>query len=240
MEQLKLIEQEVTPTVIDLTNKVMTEQASSLQKRVETTGVANDSEFINAAELLVEMYRYRKNVEGVYKPLKEEAHKEHKALCSEEKSHLTGVGDAEKHLENKILRFIGNRIKQRALMEANAQTTLSMETAKKMEEAEKLEASGDIFAAELLLQECFLEESINTSFGLNLMPDVPKVKGVTVKKEWMVANVDSNLVPVSVSGAIIRPVDEKTLLKMKKANSTFEVEGVQFEEVLQLSVRGGT
>lgn len=69
-------------------------------------------------------------------------------------------------------------------------------------------------------------------------PDV-KVKGVSKSKTWKIVGVDASHVPVEINGMVIRPVDEKAILRIIKASKgTIRIPGVIYEETTQISARG--
>ena len=50
---------------------------------------------------------------------------------------------------------------------------------------------------------------------------------------------DHDTVPISVSGVVIRPVDEKAIMKLIKAsNGTIQIPGIKYRETVRMSVSG--
>ena len=58
-------------------------------------------------------------------------------------------------------------------------------------------------------------------------------------KTWKIVGVDASRVPIEINGMVIRPVDEKAILRIIKASKgTIRIPGVIYEEATQISARG--
>jgi hypothetical protein len=65
-----------------------------------------------------------------------------------------------------------------------------------------------------------------------------KTAGVSSKKDWEIESVDSALVPVSVAGIEIRPVDIKAVLKLIRATKgAIQIPGIKVKETSVISIR---
>ena len=68
----------------------------------------------------------------------------------------------------------------------------------------------------------------------------PKVAGISTSKDYEIILMDHNAVPITVSGVVIRPVDEKAIMKLIKAsNGTIQIPGIKYRETVRMSVSGG-
>lgn len=70
------------------------------------------------------------------------------------------------------------------------------------------------------------------------IPSQPvKASGVITKKAWTITSIDLEKVPVTALGVLIRPVDEKAVMKLiRDSHGTVEIPGITYEETSVLSV----
>ena len=65
-----------------------------------------------------------------------------------------------------------------------------------------------------------------------------KTAGVSVKKDWEIESVDPALVPISISGYEIRPVDLKAALRLvRTTNGMIQIPGIKIKETSVVSIR---
>ena len=66
----------------------------------------------------------------------------------------------------------------------------------------------------------------------------PKVKGVSSSKDWEITGIDAAKVPVEVAGTIIRPVDEKAIMRLIRASKgTIKIPGITYKVTMKMSAR---
>jgi len=126
--------------------------------------------------------------------------------------------------------------RQRRQQEEEMRRMAKLEAERKLSEAVAADAVGDAEAAEAAMAEADVMSGVAET-GVVAVAAV-KVKGVSTRKSWKITSVDKELVPVTVAGVEIRPVDEKAVLRLIKASKgQITIPGVKFEEVPVISVR---
>ena len=65
-----------------------------------------------------------------------------------------------------------------------------------------------------------------------------KVKGVSSSKDWEIVGINDAKVPVAIAGTVIRPVDNKAIMRLIRASKgTIQIPGVTYKEVMKISAR---
>jgi hypothetical protein len=71
-------------------------------------------------------------------------------------------------------------------------------------------------------------------------PKAVKTAGTAVKTTWKARVVNDSLVPISIMGTMLRPVDTSTLDKLAKASKgSMAIPGVEFYEDINLAISRG-
>jgi len=72
----------------------------------------------------------------------------------------------------------------------------------------------------------------------SIQTQVPKGKNISISKTWEITAINEDEVPISLNGAVIRPVDEGVVLRLIKASKgKIQIPGVAYKEVAGVSVR---
>ena len=110
------------------------------------------------------------------------------------------------------------------------------EMERKLEEAAKSEASGDAMGADFAMAEAEVLEGM--SMTATVASNAPKHQGVSHSKTWHIVSIDDSAVPVSYAGSVLRPVDERAVLRLiKEMKGNIVIPGVKFEEDVTVSIR---
>lgn len=212
-------------------------EASSIEVRVQQMSVSNDSEYLYAAEILKEIKETQKKVTEYWEPLRKTAKVAYDRVLSRKKEMLDPLNAAEDILKSKMDDYYTEQERKRKAQEEALRKLAEAELEKKLNEATAAEASGDAETAQNAMAEAEVMADVSVSGGINA-PSL-KVKGVTRSKTWKIVGVDASRVPVELNGMIIRPVDEKAILRIIKASKgTVQIPGVVYEETTSTSVRG--
>lgn len=230
----------------------------SAQCAMETaskTIVRSDDDYRAAATARKEIKDVANKIKEYWAPKKDQAFQLHKSLVAAEKEMLQPLEKADKEIDSRMSDYRKEIERQRQEAErerkkAEEEARKAIEEAcRKKEEAQRLadEAASkeelDDEDVEILLmaqQEASEAASVIPAYQPAVMPEVAKVDGVSVRKTWKARIVDDEIVPVSLAGMIIRPVDQSALNRlavMSKGN--LKCPGVEFyqEENTQIRLR---
>jgi hypothetical protein len=95
------------------------------------------------------------------------------------------------------------------------------------QQAAEADASGDVYGAEMAMAAAAMVEDMTPAAQV----EQPKAEGISTRYKWVAVVLNSEAVPISVNGIVIRPVDEKKLAELAKmTNGTAEVPGVRFRK----------
>lgn len=206
--------------------------ALAVQQSKEFT-VSDQQTYANAAELCKDIKGRIKQIEEYWKPLKEAAAKQHKDICAKEKELLTPFSTAETDLKGKMAAYQRQKMEEERIQREEIERFKREEADRLMKLAEEAQQEGMTEHADYLVEEAAKAETM-------YIPEVKQEKtaGTSAIRVWKARVVNSSIVPVSVNGAIIRPIDESmlnSLAKVSKGNMT--IPGVEFYEDVQMRIR---
>ena len=212
-------------------------EASMIELRVQRMAVLNDTDYVCAAEMLKEIKATQKKVTEYWEPLRVSAKDAYDRVLSRKKDMIDPLKSAEDILKSKMTTYSDEQERKRKAQEEALRKLAEAELEKKLAEATAAEASGDTEAASSAMAEAEVMDDVSIGGSVSA-PDV-KVKGVSKSKTWTIVGVDASHVPVEINGMVIRPVDEKAILRIIKASKgTIRIPGVIYEETTQISARG--
>jgi hypothetical protein len=186
-----------------------------------------------------------KQIAEYWEPKKDQAFKLHKSLVAAEKEMTAPLEQADKIIDSRMGEY--RREQERIRQEEERERWRREEEARKAaEEAARLAAEAgqkdelDDDDCELLrMAQADVERA---ELAVDAAPPLGaplKMQGISVRKVWKARVVNDALVPVSVAGIVIRPIDQSALNKLAAASSgRFECPGVAFyqEEVSQVRI----
>lgn len=223
--------------VLDTNETVLTNEISAVEENALRAVVSDDASYEMAAEYVKEVKRTQKRVTDYWEPLRVDAKKSYDNVLARKKEMLSPLESAEKILRGKIDAYLKAKEEERRRREEEMRRLAREEMERKLEEAARAEAKGDAVGAEFAIIEAeIMDDVYQNSKPVEYTP--PKAKGVSVRKDWEITGIDPSKVPVEIAGAVIRPVDEKLVLKLIRATKgAIEIPGIRFEEKVATSYR---
>lgn len=175
-------------------------------------------------------------VKEFFEPLKKAANAAHKAVCAKEKSALAPLASAEAIIKQRMTDYTIEQERIRRAAEEELRRKQQEEAAKKAAEAAALEAAGKTEEANAAMAEAVAVESISQT--LTVQQEAPKATGAAVKRDWEVTIVDESAVPVSIAGAVIRPVDLSAVKSLVRASKgQISIPGITITETANITLR---
>ena len=205
--------------------------------------VTNQDEFMTAGNYRKDLKLVQQNIKNYWAPKKEQAFALHKSLVQAEKDMLIPLEQADKLVDQRMGDYRREIERQRIEAERERQRK-EYEARKAAEDAQRLidEASKkeelDEADAEILM---IAQEDVTTkieAFEASVVPEAAKMDGISVRRTWKARVINPALVPISVAGIVIRPIDESALNKLAvTSKGGFECPGVEFYQVESTAVR---
>ena len=229
--------------VVGTTYTVETEQEKNLASTVSNVENSANNFVINTAEDYEkvgsfgrELKRLAEQVKDYWKIPKDLAHKAHADICSKEKAMLAPIQAAEKTLKSKMSDYNIEQDRIRKEAEEAVRKAAREVAERKLEEAIALSNSGKSDEAETALEESEIMESFSST--ITLEANKPQAEGVSTKKDWVIKSIDAAKVPVEISGVVIRPIDEKAVMRLIRASKgQIKIDGIEFEETVAMAFR---
>ena len=206
--------------------------------------VLSQTDYERAGETRKDIKAMLSSIKNYWGPKKDQAHQLHKALVQAEKDMTSPLEQADKMIDQRMGEY--RREIERQRMEAEKERRRIEEEARRAaEEAQRLidEASQkeelDEDDAEILM---IAREEVETKIAayesIKEAPAEVKMQGISVRRTWKARVVDPGLVPISVAGIMIRPIDESVLNKIAvNSKGAFECPGVEFYQEESTQVR---
>lgn len=235
---------EVTESVVatvevpteEIKEKVIQQEVGLVEIRAKEMAISTDAEYEVAADFGRQIKEKAKIITDFFKPMKESAHRAHKAVCDREKTMLNPLWNAEKMLKKSMIAYLQEKEHKRIELEYKLQREAEAERDKILNEAVLLEVDGKTEEAEAVLMDAQLTESVSNQ--VVVVMDIPKMKGVSSEKDWEIEEIDEEVVPVNFGGVEIRPVDEKVVMRLIRASKgNIQVPGIKYKEIMKMSIR---
>ena len=224
-------EEEVNPKEVELVSEV-----TAIELKAEAVVIGNDQEFETAGEFGVLLKQKAGEVTDFFKPLKDAAYKAHKAVCDREKEMLTPLKNAERVLKKTMGDYTMEQERKRREQEEAMRRAAEAEAQRKLDEAAELEKAGRGTDAEAALNDAEVMEGAG---HMAFVPSAtPRAKGVSTSKDWEIVSVDDKAVPLSINGAMLRPVDQAAAMRLIRATKgTITIPGIIYKETIKTSFR---
>lgn len=222
-----------SPAAID--EKALESQTINLEVRADALVVTNDDEYQDAAEFLKVLKNQAGKVKDFFKPLKDSAHKAHKEVCDREKMMLDPLTRAETVIKKAIGNYEAEQERKRKEAEELARRAAKAEADRRLAEAIALENQGKSEEAAAAMEEAEIIDSATVAVPV---ASTTKVKGVSSSKDWEIVSIDDKKVPVEILNTVIRPVDDKAIMRLIRASKgTISIPGITYKETVKISVR---
>lgn len=215
----------------------LSQQTSLIEQKALGLVIKTDQDCVEAGEITKLIKRQQKQVRDFFEPLRIATKDAYDKVLARKKEMLAPLESAEKILKASMSRYVDEKERQRREQENAMRLLAEQEVTRKLEEAAVCEANGDELGAECAMTEAEVMDCVAVGGGIHTQ--VPKTKGVSVSRDWKIVSIDDEKVPVSINGAVIRPVDEKAILRLIKATKgKIQIPGVKYKETSKISVRG--
>lgn len=224
-----------TPDVTEQ-EKTLSKQVTEIEFQASAITIKSEEDYQNAAGFGRMLKQRTSDVKEFWKPMKDAAHKAHAEICSKEKAMLQPLTNAEKILKNTMGAYVAEQDRKRREAEEAARRAAQEEVDRKMQEAIDLDAAGDAAGAEMAMMEAEVMDDMSESVAVAGVK--PKADGASASKDWEIVDIDTNLVPTSVAGVEIRPVDRAAVMRLIRASKgSIKIEGVTYKEVVKIALR---
>lgn len=224
-----------TPDVTEQ-EKTLSKQVTEIEFQASAITINNEEDYQNAAGFGRMLKQRTSDVKEFWKPMKDAAHKTHAEICSKEKAMLQPLTNAEKILKNTMGAYIAEQDRKRREAEEAARRAAQEEVDRKMQEAIDLDAAGDAEGAETAMMEAEVMDDMSENVAV--AGAKPKADGASASKDWEIVDIDTDLVPTSVAGVEIRPVDKAAVMRLIRASKgSIKIQGVTYKEVVKIALR---
>ena len=217
-------------------NEQLGKEVSLIEIQASAVVVASEADYAAAGDLTKTVKAMQKQVKEYWDPLRVAAKKTYDDVLAKKKAMLDPLEAAEKILKGKMTDFVLEQERKRKEQEEAMRKLAQAEIDRKLDEAAAAETNGDAMGVEFAMAEAEVMQGIAEAGSIPSQK--PKADGVSTSKTWKITGIDDAKVPVSLCGAVIRPVDEKAVLALIKATKgKIEIPGITFEESVTISVR---
>ena len=231
-----VVPEELSTGVVDDKEKKMTDDVAVIERTAGSLVIDSKEAYEKAVELGRTIQTKTGDVKDFFKPMKDAAHKVHKEICEREKAVLAPLERAKKVLQNAVGEYQMAEERKRKEEEERLRLEAQAEAERSLKEAIEAEATGDEEAAQSALMDAQFAESMACSAKVE--SSTPKVSGCTVTFDYEIVECDPDKVPVKVGNTVVRPVDEKAVLKaIREADGNIVIPGITFKAVPKTSFR---
>jgi len=195
--------------------------------------VTNQLEYDNAAELIKDIKTRVKQIEAYWETEKGTAYATWKGLCAKEKQLLDPFTKAETELKNKMAAWQRQKMEEERILREEQERFKKAEADRLLQEAAKAEQEGETEHSDYLVE--LAEQTESMTFKAPIQHKTAGTSAITV---WKARIVNDSLVPISIMGAMLRPVDLSALDKFAKVSKGgMKIPGVEFYEDVQMRIR---
>lgn len=222
----------------------------SIYNECQNLQIATQEDYDKAAAKIITVRRFKVRIMDYFRPMKEAAHKAHKAVLEKEKAAIEPLINAENILKEAMQAYIRNineerKRKQREL-EQRAALDAAQQKEKLLQKAERLEATGKTLQADILRTEAetitpepALMPQTNTTVTTENGKLITKkdVKVTVIEKMSLVQAVAAGHVPVAVLDINQQALKSWAKLAAFEDNTTIYGVHISYEDIVV--VRGG-
>lgn len=220
--------------VVDIKRDSIKTEITTITNQVKQMVITTQKEYEQAAEMGREIKRKAKAVKELFQPIKEAANKAHKAACEQERLMLDPLNAAEKAIKSGMNAYMMEQERKRRRLEEEARRQRELEEQRLLNEAIAKENAGNGVEADQTLEEAL----VMAEAPVAIAEAAPKVKGVSTRTDWEIESIDDALVPVSLQGVVIRPVDRTAIMRLVRASKgQISIPGVKITEVKNTVLR---
>ena len=215
--------------------QAMSKEVTAIEARANSVTVANDVDYQKAAGWLENIKSQQKKVKEFFEPMRKAAKETYDSVLGRKKEMLDPLDNAERIIKNKMAAYHDEQERIRQEKEEELRRLAQEEADRAFEEAVTAESCGDHVAAEFAMADAEILE--NAAAGIAPI-QMPKAKNVSHSKTWEITSINEDEVPISINGAVIRPVNDREVLSLIKASKgKIKIPGIQYKETVTISVR---
>lgn len=222
---------------------VVTEKERELERQVnrfeimaESMVIASEEDFASAGNSVKEVKATLKKVEEYWEPMRASTYSAYKAVTDHKKEMVDPLKNAERILKKKMSDYKVAQERIRQKKEEAMRAVARQEMERKIAEAEKAAENGDVLGSEYAMAEAEAYE--NLAETARLESKETKVDGISESKSWEITGIDLKELPDEFAGVIIRPADEKAIMRLiKSSKGEVKIPGVTFREKVSFSVK---
>lgn len=219
-------------------------EMSNVLAAAQSMIVASQQDYENAAYVRKDIKCTLKNISSYWGPKKDQAFQLHKTLVAAEKDMTAPLEQADKYIDQRMgeYRREVERVRieterERARLEAEARAAAA-DAQRLIDEASKKDDLDETDAEILMIAQEDVTQKIASYEAATIAPAAASAQGISVRKTWKARIINEALVPVSLVGITIRPVDQSALNKMAAlSKGGFECPGVEFYAEESTTVR---
>lgn len=222
--------------VLDTIEDTLNHEVSLIERQAQSVTVACDADYSAAGDLTKSVKQMQKKIKDYWEPLRVSTKAAYDEILLHKKQMLEPLEAAEKILKNKMSHYSMEKERERKAQEEAMRRMARQEMERKLDEAIIAESAGDIVGVEYAMAEAEVLEGVSNNGGIKAQG--PKVEGISQSKTWKITGIDSSKVPITFGGIEIRPVDERSVMRIiKESKGTIQIPGIQYEETVSISVR---
>ena len=207
------------------------QQSGDLTEKAKTIVVANAQQQETANHMLLDIKSMRQQINQVFAPMKEAAHRAHRVICDQERALDEPLKEAELSVKKKIGQFVleqqetsrQEEARQRALSREQAQRRAEQEAHEQaLQAAIELEQAGQSSDAEAVLN---FPAPVAPRYvaPAPVAPAVARTSGVTTRAVWKHRIVDESRIPREYL-----VVNEKAIAEVvKRTGGKVQIPGVE-------------
>ena len=211
-------------------------EANSIVEQAKAVVIRNDEDFTAAGGYTKEVKSVLKKVEEYWEPMRASTYAAYKAVTDHKKAMVDPLKKAESILKKKLSDYQVEKERKRKAEEEMLRRLAQEEMERKLAEAAEAESKGDVFGMEYAMAEAEVMDAVSNT--ASVARNQTKVEGISQTKTWEIKGIDLSKLPCEYAGIVIRPADEKAILKLiKDAKGEIEIPGVEFGETYSISVR---
>lgn len=204
-------------------------------ERCKSVTITTNEDFQSAAELAKQVKQSQSQIKDYWAGPKESAHKVHADICAKEREMLRALEEAERILKSTMTRYTLQQEEARRKAEEESRKRQREEQERFLAAAVAAEAKGDEMG---VARNMAMAEVIQDMPATVNPVERPSVEGVSTRKVWRAEVLDDAQVPVSVAGAIVRPIDIRAIEKIAEATKgTIQVPGIRLFQETLMSIR---
>ena len=227
--------------VVSQSNKVegeveLSKEVSAVETMARNFSVQTPEEFEEAARFGRLLKQKSAEVTEFFAPMKKAAHEAHKHICDREKAMLAPIANAEKMLKRTMGEYQMEQQRKQREEEERLRALAKAEEERLLAEAIKMEEQGEKEMSEEHFENA--QFMANAARSISVPTEPVKAEGVSTSVAWEIESIDPSQVPVEFMNQLLRPVDEKAVIRLIRARKgNVSIPGVKFKEIAKLSFR---